>query len=102
MGNINRNKVINIFATTLAGAISVFATFCTVSRFSDINGDLSVQMLASSLSMPQSVVANTVSNDSKYKAVTATQPPTTSTTMATENETEKENGTSEDEKTENQ
>ena len=88
MGNINRNKVINIFATTLAGIISVFATFCTVSRLSDINGELSVQMLASSLSMPQSVAANAVSSDIKYEAVVATQPSTISTTIATEKESE--------------
>ena len=83
---IDRNKVINISATVLAGFISVFASFCTALRVNDIDGELSVQMLASSLSMPQSVVANAVSDTDDVQSAVAvtTQPVTTATEKATE------------------
>lgn len=98
MGKINRNRIINILATALAGAISVFATFCTISRFSEINGDLSVQMLASKLSMPQSVVANAVSDTYiKHEAVVATQVPTAPSNTPTEKSTEKTKEITDDE-----
>ncbi|MEE1124421.1 MAG: stage II sporulation protein P [Acutalibacteraceae bacterium] len=98
MKNINHNRIINVFATTLAGAISVFATFCTISRLNEINSELSIQMLASSLSMPQSVVANTVNEtEIKYEAVVATQAPTTPVNTATEKTTEKSKEITDDE-----
>lgn len=95
----DRNKVINISATVLAGVISVFASFCTVSRVNDIDGELSVQMLASSLSMPQSVVANTVSNTEDVQSAVAitTQPATTATEKTTERPDEESEEITDDE-----
>lgn len=86
MGSINRNKIINISATALAGIISVFASFCTASRLNDANGELTVQMLASSLSMPQSVAVNSVNNTDEIQSAAAinTQPLTTATEAVTE------------------
>lgn len=86
MLKLNHNNIINLFATALAGVISIFASYCTITRLSSTNSELSVQMLACSLSMPQSVAANAVSvKDNQISPVTATQ----SSTIATEKPSEK-------------
>jgi len=61
MSNNGGNRLTNFFATLLAGFLSVVAVICTCMRVNDLNAGLSIQMLASSLSMPQGAVSTTVS-----------------------------------------
>ncbi|MEE0264357.1 MAG: stage II sporulation protein P [Acutalibacteraceae bacterium] len=85
MAKLNHNNIINLFATALAGVISIFASYCTATRLSAANSELSVQVLACSLSMPQSVAANTVGDKGDQNLpVTATE----ATTVVTEKPSE--------------
>ena len=53
MEKINGNKIINLFAAALSSVLFVIALICTVGRINDLNGGLSIKILASSFSMPQ-------------------------------------------------
>lgn len=100
MRHIDHNKIINYSATMLAGVISVFATLCTASRLNSVDGELSVQMLASSLSMPQSVIANsTGNNNDDIQPTVATNSPSiiSATDISTEQPTEKKEEITDDE-----
>lgn len=53
MWKIDSNNMVNCISVALAGIISVIAVICTGTRISATNGGYNVQILASSLSMPQ-------------------------------------------------
>ena len=53
MEKINGNKIINLFAAALSSVLFVIALICTVGRINDLNGGLSIKILASSFSMTQ-------------------------------------------------
>ena len=53
MGNINGNKIINLFAAALSSLLFVVAVICTIGRINYVNGGQSIKILASSFSMPR-------------------------------------------------
>lgn len=88
MNKFNGNKMINLFATLLAGLLTIISVICTFSRVNDVNGGLSVQILASSLSMPQGTVSVSATKptekESDEKAVEASAIQATSATIASD------------------
>lgn len=88
MNKFNGNKIVNTFATLLAGILAVISVICTFKRINDVNGGLSVQILASSLSMPQGVVAvnatKPTEQEANKKALEVSTIQATSATVSTE------------------
>lgn len=71
MSKLNGGRLTNIFASLLASVLAVTAVVCTFIRVNELNAGLSIQMLASSLSMPQSAAAAAVNPPSKPKTTDA-------------------------------
>lgn len=71
MSKLNGGRLTNIFASFLASVLAVTAVVCTFIRVNELNAGLSIQMLASSLSMPQSAAAAAVNPPSKTKTTDA-------------------------------
>ncbi|MEE0858677.1 MAG: stage II sporulation protein P [Acutalibacteraceae bacterium] len=79
-----KKEIINLFATSLACILTVIAVACTCVRVNETNGGLSIQIIASRLSMPQGNVTTTATQPIVKETVakpteTSTQP------VATEN-----------------
>ncbi len=87
MKNLIGNRLTNLFAAILASVLSVIAVACTCVRVNQLNAGLSIQMLASSLSMPQSAVTATVASPAVSSQVN-TESPTAAQTQPSTNATE--------------
>lgn len=84
MNKFNGNKIINLFATLLAGVLTIVSVICTFSRTKDVNGDLSIQILASSLALPQGAVYISATKPTEKETDENTfEASTTQTTSAT-------------------
>lgn len=86
MNRKNSNNIINSISVFLASIIAVISVVCTGVRINEINGGLTIQIVASSLSMPQGTVTEIEKSTqlSQEKAVK-----TEATVMSTEQPTEK-------------
>ncbi len=86
MSRLSGNNVINALATVMACIIAIAGIGCTCIKVNDLNGGVTIQLLASTLSMPQGFGTVTSATATVTAATNATQPsateaPTTKTTQ---------------------